>query len=125
MPEPLLEHVKWNAVHGGVDPEPVAESLRTAMWSVRDPRFDHDAFDELPDAHAADWPDRHDSPLARSHGFAQPVGGIERVQVVWRDGDRAVDDLGGALGVLAFLETADRDRPAGQVDPGRRDLQQL
>lgn len=47
MPHPLLEHVQRDAVHGGVDPEAIAQSLRTAVRRIRDPGLDHDPLDDL------------------------------------------------------------------------------
>lgn len=58
MPHPLLEHVERNAVDRGVDPEAVAQALGRALRRVRYPSLDHDALDDLPDADAAERPDR-------------------------------------------------------------------
>ena len=53
------------------------------------------------------------------------MGGIHRVEVVRRHWDRAVDDPRCPGCVQAFLQAADRDRAGGEVDTGRRDLEEF
>ena len=125
VPHPLLKHVQRDAVHRGVDSEAVAQALRAAVRGIRHPRLDHDPFDDLPDPHATERPDRRGRQFAGFLGFPDAVGGVERVQVVRRRRNAPVDDLRSARGILAFLQAADGDRTARQVHPGRGDLQQL
>ena len=125
MPEPLLEHVKRNSVHGGVDPEAVPQALGAALWRVRDAGLDHDPLDDLPDPHAADRPDRRAGLLAGLLRLSEAVGGVERVEIVRRDGDGPEVNLLAPRGVLALLQAADGDGAAGQVHACQGDLEKL
>ena len=122
---PLLQHVQRNAVHRGVYPEPMAQALRAAVWRVRYPGLNHNAFYNLPDADAAEWPDRCRRLLARFLSFPDAMGGVKGVQVVRRHRDGPIDDLRAARRILALLETADGYRPTRQVHAGRGDLEQF
>jgi len=56
VPHPLLQHVQRDAIHCGVDPEAVAQTLGTTVRCIRYRSLDHDPFDDLPDTHAAQRP---------------------------------------------------------------------
>ena len=103
----------------------MAQALWAAVWRIRYPGLNHDPLDNLPDAHTAERPDRCRRLLARFLSFPDAMGGVKGVQVVRRHRDAPVDDLRAARSILSFLQAANGDRPAGQVHPGRGDLQQL
>lgn len=125
MPQPFLEHVQRDAVDGRVDSEPVPQSLRAALRRVGDAGLDHDARDDLPDPHPAQRPDRRLGLFSGSLGLADAMRGVERVQVIRRDRDRPVDQFGAAGSVPALLQGSDRNRAAGEIHAGGRDLDQL
>jgi len=125
MTHPLRKHVQRDAFHGGINAEPVAQTLGAAVWRVRDIRLDHHALDDLPDADTGERPDRCLGLLGRSLGLADAMGGVQGIEIVWRDGNGPVDDPGPPLGVLALLEAADRDGAAGEIDTGWGNLDQL
>ena len=95
------------------------------MRRVGDPRLNHNSFDDLPDHHPPDRPDRARRPLAGALRFAKSVGGVHGVQVIRRNRGCAVDDPRRPGRVPALLQAAARDRAAREVDAGRRDLEEL
>lgn len=125
MPHPFLHHVQGNAVDRCVDPEAVAQTFGAAVRRVRDPGFNHDALDDLPDPHAADRPDRGHGPLAGGLRLADAVGGVQGIEKLGWDRHGPEYDFLLPCGVAPLLEGPDRNGAAGEVDPGRCDLQQL
>jgi len=123
--EPFGQHVQRDAPHGGVDPEPMAQTLGAAVRRIRDTRLDHHALDDLPDPHARQGPDRHLGALGRPLRFSDAVRGVEGVEILGGHRDGAVDDLLLAGSIPALLEAAQRDGTAGEIDAGGRDLDQL
>jgi len=117
--------VQRDAIHCGIDPEPVAQSLGTAMGCIGDIRLDHHVFHDLPDPNARERPDRHLGALWRPLRFSDAVCGVEGVEILGGHRDGAVDDLLLARGILALLETAERDRAPRKIDTGRCDFDQL
>ena len=125
MAHPLLEHVQWNAVHRGVDAEPVAQTLWASVRRVRYPGLGHNRLDDLPDPDPAERPDQCTGLLAGRLGLPDAVRGVQRVQEVRRHRHAPVDDLGAAGGILALLKAANGDRASREIHPGRGDLEQL
>ena len=125
MTHPLRQHVQRDALHGGVDPEPVAQALGAAMRRVGDPCLDHHALDDLPDSDTRQRPDRSLGALRRSLGLADAVRGVQGVEIVGRHGNGPVDDSGPPCPVFPLLEAAERDRAPREIDAGRRNLDQL
>ena len=125
VPHPLLKHVQRNAVHRGIYPKPMAQAFWAAVWRVRYPGLNHNAFDNLPYADAAERPDRFPCLFARLLSFPDAMGSVEGVQIIRRHRDGPIDDFRAARCVLALLEAADGDRPTRQVHAGRGDLEQF
>jgi hypothetical protein len=73
--EPALEHVEGNALYCGMNTEPMPETLRAAMRRIRDTRFDHDPFHDLPDPDPGQVPDRGGRLPAGFLRLPYPVGG--------------------------------------------------
>lgn len=57
MAKPALQHVQRDALNSRMDAEPVAEAFRRPVGGIGNACGDHDPFDDLPDAHAAQGPD--------------------------------------------------------------------
>ena len=122
---PLRQHVYGNAVHGGVDPEPVAQTFRTAVRRVGNACLDHHGLDDLPDTHAGQIPNRPAGESGRFLRLPDAMRGVEGVEIIRRHRNGPVDDLRLARPVLALFQAAQRHRAAGQVHAGRGDLDQL
>lgn len=122
---PFLQHVQRHPAHHGVDPEAVPQPLGAAVRGIGDTGLDHDRGDNLPDPNPAKRPDRGLGLPAGGLSLADAMGGVERVEVIRRHRDGSEDDFRGTCGVLAFLQAAQGDGAAGQVDPSRSDLQQF
>ena len=122
---PLRQHVQRNSLHSGIDAKPVAQALGAAMRRVGDTRLDHHALDDLPDSYAGQGPDRSLGTFGRPLSLSDAVRGVQGIEILGRDGNGPVDDPGPPCPVFPLLETAERDRPAREIDAGRRNLDQL
>ena len=58
MAQPLREHVRRDALHGGVDADAMAQALGAAVRDVGNACLDHHTLDDLPDPNAGQGPDR-------------------------------------------------------------------
>ena len=125
MTEPALEHMERDALYCGMHAEPMTQALRAAVRRIRNSGLDHHALDDLPDADAAEVPDRGGGLLSGLLGLPDPVGGGQSIEEFSRDRHGPEDDLLLAGGVFTLLQGPDRDGPAGEVNSGRRDLQEL
>lgn len=117
---PFLEHVQWDTVHRGIDPEAMTQAFRAAMRGVRNARLDHDRLDDLPDAHPAERPDRRAGLPAGCLGFTDTMRGVERVQDIRRHRNAAPDDAVASGTVLALFQAMQGDRtpPTDPRAPG-------
>ena len=95
------------------------------MRRIWNPCLCHDPFDNLPDADAAQIPDRCCRPSARFLCLPDPVGSSERIKKLGRHWNGSKHNLGAARRILAFLKRPDRNGSTGKVDPRRGDLQKL
>ena len=120
--EPALEHVQGNALNGRVDAEAMPEPLGRAVRRVGNAGLDHHALHDLPDPDPAQVPDGGGRPLAGFLGLPDAVGDVQSIEELSGDRDGPEHDLLLTRGVFAFLEGADGDGAAGEVDPRRRDL---
>ena len=125
MTHPLLQHVQRNAVDGGVDPKPMAQSFWASVWCVCDPGLNHNPFHDLPDPYAAERPDWSRCEFARFLRLANAMGGVERVEIIRRYRHGAIDHFLNTAHILALFQRADGNRPAGQIDTRRSDLDQF
>lgn len=119
MSHPLLHHVQRHAVDGRIDPETMAQTFGTAVRRIGETRLDHDPLHDLSDPHAAEWPDRRSGPLARPLRLSQSMRGVHSVEILRWYRHRPIDDLRRTGGILALLETADRDGSAREAHTGR------
>ena len=100
LPHPLLQHVQRDAVHSGINPKPMTEPFRTAMWRIWQACLDHDAFDDLPNAHATEWPNRSICLLAGFLRLPNAMRCVQRVEEIRRHNNGSVHYLLAALGIL-------------------------
>ena len=94
LPHPLLQHVQRDAVHSGINPKPMTEPFRTAMWRIWQACLDHDAFDDLPDARTAQWPDRRPCFLAGLLASRVPWAVFSDSHAIWPQSGRFIADNG-------------------------------
>jgi hypothetical protein len=113
MPHPFLDHMQGHPVHGGVNPEPVAQAFWAAMRCIWNTRLDHHPLDDLPDPNPAQIPDGRGSLLAGALGFPDAMGGGQSVEELGGHRNSPEHDLGAARGIAALLEGPDRDGPTG------------
>jgi len=122
---PFLHHVKRNAIRGGIDTEAMTQPLGTSVRCIGDTRRDHHLFDDLPYPYAADRPYLLARAALRLLRFPDAVRRVERVQALWRHWHGSKHQPLSAAWQVSFFETPYRNGTARQVDPPRRQLDQL
>jgi hypothetical protein len=114
MSHPLSQHVKGDALDHRIDSEPMPQAFRASVRSVSNARLDHHPFDDLPDPHTGQRPDRHMCLLAALLRLSEAVRSVQGVEI----GDCCVVDVEMRSARCDFCQAA----PAAMVVSAPGDL---